>query len=63
MVTDDAHIMEEISQLKENEYVFLRPEPAPKRIPDKVNNRIFSIFYLDDRFIRMGRVEFTSIGQ
>ncbi len=63
MVTDDAHIMEEISQLKENEYVFLHPEPAPKRIPDKVNNRIFSIFYLDDRFIRMGRVEFTSTGQ
>ncbi|CAL6333957.1 fucosyltransferase [Bathycoccus prasinos] len=35
VVTDDAHIMEEISQLKENEYVFLHPEPAPKRIPDK----------------------------
>ena len=36
VVTDDVDIMKEISEIKENGYFFLDPEPAPRRIPDKV---------------------------
>ena len=36
VVTDDVHIFQEISGTAENGYFFLDPEPAPRRIPDKV---------------------------
>ena len=42
IVTDDIHISQEISLVKEKRYLFLEPEPAPRRIPDKVRTcRIF----------------------
>ena len=36
VVTDDVHILKEISEIAGRGYFFLDPEPAPKRIPDKV---------------------------
>lgn len=37
VVTDDVHILKEISEVAGGGYYFLDPEPAPRRIPDKVN--------------------------
>ena len=38
VVTDDSQISEEISSISKRGYEFLKPEPAPKRIPDKVRD-------------------------
>ena len=43
VVTDDNHIIREISEVQEKKFTFLDPEPAPRRIPDKVN-RSFTFF-------------------
>jgi len=45
VVTDDVDIMKEISEIKENGYFFLDPEPAPRRIPDKVKRNFFHAFH------------------
>ena len=37
VVTDDVLILKEISEVAGSGYYFLDPEPAPRRIPDKVN--------------------------
>ena len=51
VVTDDIHILEEISQVQEKRYVFLQPEPAPLRIPDKVSySYIYSFICFFDYF-------------
>ena len=49
VVTDDIHIKREILEVHEKKFLFLDPEPAPRRIPDKVNNsfpflKIFNFF-------------------
>ena len=36
VVTDDSQIEEEISRISKKGMTFMKPEPAPKRIPDKV---------------------------
>jgi len=36
VVTDDSQIEEEISRISKRGMTFMKPEPAPKRIPDKV---------------------------
>ena len=36
IVTDDKGILDEIEALNEERFAFVRPEPAPERIPDKV---------------------------
>lgn len=37
VVTDDHHIFKEISETDAKGHVFLKPDPAPNRIPDKVS--------------------------
>ena len=39
VVTDDSQISVEISSVSKRGYEFLKPDPAPKRIPDKVCTR------------------------
>ena len=36
VVTDDSRIQEEISRISNINIEFIKPEPAPQRIPDKV---------------------------
>ena len=36
IVTDDSQIQTEISRISKKSIEFMKPEPAPKRIPDKV---------------------------
>lgn len=36
IVTDDVFIMNEIELVSHTKFDFMRPEPAPRRIPDKV---------------------------
>ena len=36
VVTDDPRIQDEISQISKEGIAFMKSEPAPKRIPDKV---------------------------
>lgn len=44
VVTDDSQISEEISRISKEGIEFLKPDPAPKRIPDKVcNNFILNL--------------------
>ena len=39
VITDDIHINDEISEASQDtRYIFMKTEPAPKRIPDKVSN-------------------------
>ena len=38
VVTDDFQISEEISSISKSGFEFLKPDPAPKRIPDKVRD-------------------------
>ena len=40
VVTDDSQISEEISTISKEGFEFLKPDPAPKRIPDKVYNNV-----------------------
>ena len=37
VVTDDVNIVKEISKVDRNGHEFLKPEPAPRRILDKVD--------------------------
>jgi len=39
VVTDDFQVSEEISRISKVGFEFLEPDPAPRRIPDKVCNR------------------------
>lgn len=57
IVTDDVHIMQEIAEIKENGYYFLDPEPAPRRIPDKVKFLMHSIlwFLTFSEFLKAGK--------
>jgi len=36
IITDDVSIQAEINMVSDSGFIILKPEPAPKRIPDKV---------------------------
>ena len=44
VVTDDYQIEEEISTVSEKDVEFMKPEPAPKRVLDKVSYEISKSF-------------------
>jgi len=60
VVTDDSKISEEISRISKEGIEFLKPDPAPKRIPDKVCNRFRYVF--TEPFFSKVKVEFLNIG-
>ena len=60
VVTDDSQISEEISRISKEGIEFLKPDPAPKRIPDKVCNRFYHEF--TEPFFSKVKVEFLNIG-
>ena len=60
VVTDDIHIMREISEVQEKKFIFLDPEPAPRRIPDKVNHSLIIFVSLFTIFQRRERVVYIS---
>ena len=45
IITDDINIQREIDRTVVTNMEFLKPEPAPKRIPDKVKFFCFEVFY------------------
>ena len=59
VVTDDYQISEEISSISKSGFEFLKPDPAPKRIPDKVCNRIH--YELTQSFLSKVKEEFSNI--
>jgi len=61
VVTDDNHIIREISEVQEKKFTFLDPEPAPRRIPDKVNHSFTFFVSLFSIFKRRERVAYISI--
>ena len=62
IVTDDSKIQEEISRISEKSIEFMKPEPAPKRIPDKVRSIGLLAIKVTQYAFSKGKEEFTSIG-
>ena len=60
VVTDDSQISEEISTISKEGFEFLKPDPAPKRIPDNVRHRFHNEF--TEPFFSKVKVEFLNIG-
>jgi len=58
IITDDAEIFDEIALNSEEGLTFLPPEPAPKRVPDKVNLFLLLLLFLNlnvSTLVRKGR--------
>ena len=50
IVTDDEGIPHEIQALSEERFMFVKPEPAPKRVPDKVPYFVLLCLYVLNLF-------------
>ena len=61
VVTDDSQISEEISRISKLGFEFLKPDPAPKRIPDKVCSKTLIANKLTI-IPSKGKEEFSNIG-